>query len=167
MPRRTEGTQPDSLYPTLEALADDEISHFFEKLEAYVWKGLYGYLANLTIVTDAWFAALKEIQHVAITMEWWLNNGWIRVFPKSNTADRHKSFTYALEQAYCKHTSSLNLYGLWQMWQTPLIQLVELTVTPALAVAPIRAIVRAWETERISTYISINFIINLMKHLLF
>ena len=36
MPRRTEGTQPDSLYPTLEALADDEISHFVDKLGAFV-----------------------------------------------------------------------------------------------------------------------------------
>ena len=70
MPRRTEGTQRDSLYPKLEALADDEISHFVEKHETFMRKGLYGYLANLTIVTDAWFSALKEMQHVTITMEW-------------------------------------------------------------------------------------------------
>jgi len=97
MPRRTEGTQPDSLYPTLEALADDEIAHFVDKLAVYVRKGLFGYLANLTIITDAWFAALIEIQHVATTMEWWLNNGWIRTFPKSSVPDRHKSFTHAID----------------------------------------------------------------------
>jgi hypothetical protein len=120
MPRRTEGTQPDSLYPTLEALADDEIGHFVDKLAVYVRKGLYGYLANLTIITDAWFAALVEIQHVATTMEWWLNNGWIRTFPKSSVPDRHKSFTHAIDRAHCKHNGPLNLYGLWQTWQTPL-----------------------------------------------
>ena len=69
MPRRTEGTQRDSLYPKLEALADDEISNFVDKHETFVRKGLYGYLANLTIVTDAWFSALNEIKHIAIVIE--------------------------------------------------------------------------------------------------
>ena len=121
MPRRTEGTQRDSLYPKLEALADDEISNFLEKHEAFARKGLYGYLANMTIVTDAWFAALAEIKHISIIMEWWLNNGWLRVFPKN--PERKQCFTYALEKAYVKYSNnSLNLYGLWTMWQTPLIR---------------------------------------------
>ena len=121
LPRRTDGTQADSLYPTLEALCDDEIGHFSDKLAVYIRKGLFGYLANLTIITDGWFAALAEIQHIATIMEWWLNNGWIRTFPKSSTPDRHKSFVHALDKAYCKHNGPLNLYGLWQLWTAPLI----------------------------------------------
>ena len=70
MPRRTEGSQRDSLYPKLEALADDEIANFLEKHDAFARRGLYGYLANLTIITDAWFAALAEIRHIAVIMEW-------------------------------------------------------------------------------------------------
>jgi hypothetical protein len=119
LPRRTDGTQPDSLYPTLEALCDDEIGHFSDKLAVYIRKGLFGYLANLTIITDGWFAALAEIQHIATFMEWWLNNSWIRTFPKSSTPDRHKSFVHALDKAYCKHNGPLNLYGLWQQWTCP------------------------------------------------
>ena len=54
-------------------------------------------------------------------MEWWLDDGWIRVFPKA--PDRTKCFTHALEKAYAKYsTSALNLYGLWTMWETPLIE---------------------------------------------
>ena len=111
MPRRTEGSQRDSLYPKLEALADDKIANFFEKHDAFARRGLYGYLANLTIITDTWFAALAEIRHIAVIMEWWLDNGWLRVFPKSPECTR--CFTHALEQAYVKYSnSSLNLYGL-------------------------------------------------------
>ena len=80
-----------------------------------------GYLAHLTIITDGWFAALAEIQHMGMFMEWWLNNGWIRTFPKSSTPDRNKNFVYALDKAYCKHHGALNLYGLWQQWPCPLV----------------------------------------------
>ena len=121
LPRRTDGTQPDSLYPTLEALCDDEIGHFSDKLAVYIRKGLYGYLAHLTIITDGWFAALSEIQHMGMFVEWWLNNGHIRTFPKSSTPDRNKNFVHALDKAYCKHHGPLNLYGLWQQWPCPLV----------------------------------------------
>ena len=121
VPRRTEGSQRDSLYPKLEALADDEFANFLEKHDAFARKGLYGYLANMTIVTDAWFAAPAEIRDIAVIMEWWLDNGWIRVFPKS--PERTRCFTHALEQAYVKYSNnSLNLYGLWAMWETPLLK---------------------------------------------
>ena len=121
MPRRKDGSMRDSLYPKLEALADDEIGNFIDKHAAYVRKGLYGYFANLTIITEAWFAALAEIKHIAQIMEWWLNEGWVRVFSKS--PDRYKCFTYALDKAYAKYsTNSLNLYGLWAMWEVPLIK---------------------------------------------
>ena len=121
MPRRKDGSGRDSLYPKLEALADDEIANFIDKHAAYARKGLYGYLANLTIITDAWFAALAEIKHIAQIMEWWLDEGWIRVFPKN--PDRNRCFTYALEKAYARYSNnSLNLYGLWSMWDVPLIK---------------------------------------------
>ena len=121
MPRRTEVSARDCLYPKLEELADDEISHFLERHATYARRGLYGYLAHLTIITDAWFAALAEIKHIATIMEWWLDDGWIRVFPKP--PDRTKCFTHALEKAYAKYSkSALNLYGLWTMWETPSIK---------------------------------------------
>jgi hypothetical protein len=104
MPRRTERSGRDSLYPKLEALVDDEIANFLERHAAYARRGLYGYLANLTIITDAWFAALAEIRHIATIMEWWLDNGWIRVFPKS--PDRTRCFTHALEKAYAKYSNT-------------------------------------------------------------
>ena len=60
MPRRTEGTQPDSLYPTLEALADDEISHFVDKLGAYLRNGLSRRLLVLPVLGTSCPAAYPQ-----------------------------------------------------------------------------------------------------------
>jgi hypothetical protein len=121
MPRRMEGSERDCLFPKLDELVDDEISYFLERHIAYARKGLYGYLAHLTIITTAWFNALAEIKHMATIMEWWFDDNWIRVFPKA--PDRSKCFTHVLDSAYVKHsTAALNLYGLWTMWSTPNIK---------------------------------------------
>lgn len=55
MPRRMEGSERDCLYPKLKELVDDEISYFLERHGAYARRGVYGYLANLTIIITAWF----------------------------------------------------------------------------------------------------------------
>jgi hypothetical protein len=51
-------------------------------------------------------------------MEWWLDAGWIKVFPAG--ADRTQCFTHVLAKTYVNRSlSTLDLYGLWATWDTP------------------------------------------------
>jgi hypothetical protein len=54
-------------------------------------------------------------------MEWWLDAGWIRVFPHG--ADRTQCFTHVLAKTYVACSlPTLDLYGLWATWETPSIK---------------------------------------------
>ena len=43
-------------------------------------------MSNLSTIVGGWFQALEEIQHITTIMEWWLDAGWIRVFPHGDQA---------------------------------------------------------------------------------
>jgi len=121
MPRRMEGSERDCLIPKLQELVHDEMSFFLARYTQFTHSGIYGYLANLSIITTGWFQALAEIQHVTTIMEWWLDSDWIRVMPHG--ADRTQCFSHILASTYVSLSiPTLDLYGLWETWRTPSIR---------------------------------------------
>ena len=116
MPLRKEGTEPQSMMPTVQRMVTDEWQHFVSSNSLYMSgsSGILNYLEHFTAITKAWFLCLAEIMKFVQHFEWWTNNGWCPLRVKSNSSEL--SFELILEQQMCMSNHVMEFYGLWHTW---------------------------------------------------
>ena len=112
-----EGHEHECMYSAVKEVVNDEIGYLVERYSSYMDNGIMDFLSNYSIVTEAIFLAMSEIEYSIRVYEWWVDAGWFDVFPGRETASRSQCFTHILDTALAKFsTSKFDLYGLWHHW---------------------------------------------------
>jgi hypothetical protein len=81
-------------------------------------QGTMAYIENYGILTAGLFQAFAEITNTVSIMEWWVDAGWITLFPVGQ--DRENCFTGILSDVLQDLTTpQFDIYGIYHGWLTP------------------------------------------------
>ena len=69
------------MFTAVKEVVTDEIGFLVERYSSYMKNGILDFLSNYSIVTEAIFLAMSEIEYSICVYEWWMNAGWFDVFP--------------------------------------------------------------------------------------
>jgi hypothetical protein len=88
MPTRMHGSDPKCMYPKIREVMEDELRHFLARHKHYFpaqpcteIQGTMSFIENYDILTQGLFQAFAEITNIVSIMEWWLDEGWVTLFP--------------------------------------------------------------------------------------
>jgi hypothetical protein len=102
------------MFTAVKEVVNDELDYLVERYALYMNNGIMDFLSNYSIVTEAIFLAMSEIEYSIRVYEWWMNAGWFDVFPVGESASRSQCFTHILDSALARaSTPQFDLYGLW------------------------------------------------------